>query len=70
MAAGVKEQTDGLEQIRRALTQMEQVSQSTAATAEESAAAAQELNAQSEALKTIVFRLNSMVGGDLVGASF
>jgi methyl-accepting chemotaxis protein len=69
VGSGSKEQTDGLEQIRRALTQMEQVSQSTAATAEQSAAAAQELNAQSEALKTIVVRLNSMVGGDLVGVS-
>ena len=69
VGSGSKEQTDGLEHIRRALSQMEQVSQSTAATAEQSAAAAQELNAQSEALKTIVVRLNSMVGGDLVGVS-
>jgi methyl-accepting chemotaxis protein/methyl-accepting chemotaxis protein-1 (serine sensor receptor) len=69
VGAGSKEQTDGLEQIHRALGQMEQVSQSTAATAEQSAAAAQQLNAQSEALKTIVVRLNSMVGGDLVGVS-
>ena len=65
---GSKEQTDGIEQIRRALTQMEQVSQGTAATAEESAAAAEQLNAQSEALKGIVVRLNSMVGGHLATA--
>jgi methyl-accepting chemotaxis protein/methyl-accepting chemotaxis protein-1 (serine sensor receptor) len=66
---GSREQTDGIEQIRRALSQMEQVSQSTAATAEESAAAAEQLNAQSEALKGIVVRLNSMVGGNLAAAS-
>ena len=59
---GSKEQTDGIGQVRRALSNMEQVSQSTAANAEESAAAAQELNAQSEALKNIVTRLNSMAG--------
>jgi methyl-accepting chemotaxis protein/methyl-accepting chemotaxis protein-1 (serine sensor receptor) len=43
---------------------MEQVSQGTAASAEESAAAAEELNAQSEALKGIVGRLNRMAGSD------
>jgi methyl-accepting chemotaxis protein/methyl-accepting chemotaxis protein-1 (serine sensor receptor) len=59
---GSKEQTDGIGQVRRALTQMEQVSQSTAANAEESAAAAEQLNAQSAALKAIVIQLNSMVG--------
>jgi methyl-accepting chemotaxis protein len=59
---GSKEQTDGIGQVRRALSNMEQVSQSTAANAEESAAAAQDLNAQSEALKNIVTRLNSMAG--------
>ena len=41
---------------------MEQVTQTTAASAEESAAAAQELNAQSEALKNIVKQLMGMVG--------
>jgi len=61
---GSKEQTDGMTQVRRALTEMEQVSQGTAASAEESAAAAEELNAQSEALKGIVGRLNRMAGSD------
>jgi methyl-accepting chemotaxis protein len=60
---GSKEQTDGIGLIRRALSQMEQVSQTTAANAEEGAAAAEQLNAQSEALKDIVVRLNSMAGG-------
>jgi methyl-accepting chemotaxis protein len=69
VGTGSREQTDGLEQIHRALAQMEQVSQSTAATAEQSAAAAQELNAQSEALKAIVLRLTSMVGGNFAEVS-
>ena len=42
---------------------MEQVTQRTAANAEESAAAAEELNAQSESLKEIVGRMNALVGG-------
>jgi methyl-accepting chemotaxis protein/methyl-accepting chemotaxis protein-1 (serine sensor receptor) len=58
-----EEQSVGLNQISRAITQMEQVTQTTAANAEESAAAAAELNAQSDALKGIVARLNEMVVG-------
>jgi methyl-accepting chemotaxis protein/methyl-accepting chemotaxis protein-1 (serine sensor receptor) len=42
---------------------MQQVTQTTAAGAEQSAAAAEELNAQSEALKAVVGRLSAMVGG-------
>jgi len=61
---GSKEQTDGIGQVRKAISQMEQVSQSSAANAEEGAAAAEQLNAQSEALKDIVIRLNSMAGVD------
>ena len=41
---------------------MEQVTQRMAANAQESAAAAGQLNAQSEALKDIVARLTGMVG--------
>ena len=42
---------------------MEQVTQKTAGNAEESAAAAEELTAQSETLKDIVGHLTVMVGG-------
>jgi methyl-accepting chemotaxis protein len=38
-----------------------------AANAEESAAAAEQLNAQSHALKEVVVRLNSMVGQSTAG---
>ena len=59
---GSKEQSTGIDQIGKALSQMEQVTQTTAANAEESAAAAEELNAQSESMKELTERLNSMVG--------
>ena len=47
----------------KAIAQMEQVTQTNAASAEESASAAEELSAQSDALKDIVGRLTAMVGG-------
>jgi methyl-accepting chemotaxis protein/methyl-accepting chemotaxis protein-1 (serine sensor receptor) len=60
---GSVEQSTGIDQISRAITQMEQVTQSSAANAEESAAAAEELNAQAEAMKDVVERLRAMVDG-------
>jgi len=60
---GSQEQVRGIEQIGKAILQMEQVTQKTAANAEESASAAEELNAQSEALNEIVERLTALVGG-------
>lgn len=65
---GSREQSTGIGQIGRALSQMEQVTQTTAASAEESAAAAEELNAQSESMKELTGRLNEMVGAS-VGSS-
>src|SRR5262249_23710804 len=49
-----QEQARGIEQVGKAIIQMEQVTQKTAANAEESASAAEELTAQSETLKDIV----------------
>jgi methyl-accepting chemotaxis protein len=59
---GSEEQSRGIEQIGKAITQMEQVTQKSAASAEESASAAQQLSAQSAALKDIVTRLNTLLG--------
>jgi methyl-accepting chemotaxis protein/methyl-accepting chemotaxis protein-1 (serine sensor receptor) len=64
---GSEEQARGIEQVSKAIAQMEKVTQTTAANAEESASASQQLSAQSDTLRTIVARLNSMVGG---GANF
>ncbi len=44
---------------------MEQVTQTTAANAEESASAASELTAQSESVKEVVAQLAAMVGSEV-----
>lgn len=56
-----QEQHQGLEQIRRAVTEMDRVVQKNAANAEESASASQELNFQADQLKAIVTELLSLV---------
>jgi methyl-accepting chemotaxis protein len=48
---GSKEQSIGIEQIRRGLSQMERVTQATAANAEQTAAASEQLNAQAASMK-------------------
>jgi methyl-accepting chemotaxis protein/methyl-accepting chemotaxis protein-1 (serine sensor receptor) len=60
---GSVEQTSGIEQISRAISQVEQVTQSSAANAEECAAAAEQLNAQAEAMRDVVEGLRAMVDG-------
>jgi len=62
---GSIEQTRGIEQITNSISQMEQVTQSNAASAEESAAAAEQLNAQADAMRDIVKSLRQMVDGDM-----
>lgn len=57
------EQSCGIEQVAKAIAQMEAVTQTTAATAEQSAALAQELTSQSESLQQTLERLMAMVGG-------
>ena len=59
--AGSQEQTLGIDQIGKAISQMEQVTQTSAATAEQTAAAAEQLSAQSQALNSIVNQLRAMV---------
>ena len=62
VATGSGEQTQGVQQITKSIARMEQVTQTTAATAEQSAASAEQLGAQSAALKDIVCGLSSLVG--------
>jgi methyl-accepting chemotaxis protein/methyl-accepting chemotaxis protein-1 (serine sensor receptor) len=59
---GSREQTVGFEEVGKALVQMRQVTQATAASAEQGAAAAEKLTAQSESLKTVSGNLALMVG--------
>jgi methyl-accepting chemotaxis protein len=63
ISVGSQEQARGIEQISSAITQMDQVTQRAAASAEEGASAAEELTAQSESLKGVVAELLQMVGG-------
>jgi methyl-accepting chemotaxis protein/methyl-accepting chemotaxis protein-1 (serine sensor receptor) len=58
---GSVEQARGIEQIAKAISQIEQVTQTTAASAEEGASAAEELSAQSAVVEEIVARLRSLV---------
>ncbi len=63
IAAASKEQSDGVSQVSTAITQMDQVTQTNAATSEESAAAAEQLNAQAAGLKDVVTILKGVVKG-------
>ncbi|APR39094.1 methyl-accepting chemotaxis protein [Paraburkholderia sp. SOS3] len=54
IAAASEEQRDGIEQVNRAVTQMDQVSQQNAALVEEAAAAAAALDAQAQSLRKAV----------------
>jgi methyl-accepting chemotaxis protein len=59
---GSQEQAKGIDQIGLALTQMQQVTQKNAASAEESASASEEMSSQAEVLRSLVDRLQNMVG--------
>jgi len=57
------QQTEGIEQINNAMTQVDQITQANAANAEESASASEELSSQAEELGSMVRELTTMVGG-------
>ncbi len=63
VAAASREQTQGITQINAAVGQMDKVTQNNAANAEESAAAAEELNAQAQTMKSAIFELLQLVNG-------
>ena len=63
-----RQQAQGIDQVSQAIVQMEQVTQGTAATAEESAAASEELSAQAQAAMSAVARIAALVGGDATAA--
>jgi len=62
--ASSREQAKGIGQISKAIAEMDTVTQQTAANAEESASASEQLNAQSQALMTVVEQLRTLVGGE------
>jgi methyl-accepting chemotaxis protein/methyl-accepting chemotaxis protein-1 (serine sensor receptor) len=59
---GSGEQSRGVEQIAKAIIQVEKVTQTSAATAEETASAGEELSAQSASLRETVGHLEALVG--------
>ena len=63
VAGASREQTQGITQINAAVGQMDKVTQGNAASAEECAAAAEELNAQAVTMKESVAELIQLVGG-------
>src|ERR1039458_4992526 len=58
-----QEQTRGINEVARAITQIEQVAQGNAANAEKTASSAAELSAQSANLKELVSQVTAIVGG-------
>ena len=63
ISTATKEQTDGVDQINKALQEMDMVVQNNAATAEESASASEELFAESNTLLGFVRDLQSLIAG-------
>ena len=68
VSSGSREQANGIEQVAKTLTEMGQVTQRTAASAEEGAAASAELTGLSAGMKRSVTRLHALVGGGGVTA--
>ena len=66
IATASEEQNLGIGQVTTSVTQMDQLTQANAGNAEETAAAAEELNSQSIVLKDAVGQLRQLVGGAAV----
>jgi methyl-accepting chemotaxis protein len=64
VSSASREQTQGIGQISTAIGEMDKVTQSNAASAEESASAAEELNSQAKCLKDSVAELVKLVGSE------
>ena len=68
VSSASNEQSQGIEQINTAISQMDKVTQSNAANAEESASASEELSAQAKELNEMVATLAAIVEGSKAGA--
>ncbi len=64
IAAASREQSQGIEQVTLATTEMDKVVQQNAANAEENASASEEMNAQGEEMLGFVAELVALVGGN------
>ncbi|UXR63649.1 methyl-accepting chemotaxis protein [Bdellovibrio bacteriovorus] len=63
IAAASSEQTTGIQQISKAMNQLDQGSQANAASSEEIAASSEEISAQAKQMQTMVINLNEVVAG-------
>lgn len=63
MAKANKEQSQGIEEVNKAMTQIDKVTQNNAASAEEIASSAEELSAQAIQMNSLVSDLVALVGG-------
>jgi len=68
IAVASQEQTQGINQVTTAVSQMDKVTQANAGSAEETAAAAEELKAQALVLSDAVASLQKLMGGHGVGS--
>ncbi len=62
IATASAEQSEGITQVNKAVAAMDKITQSNASTAEESAAAAEQLSSQSRDLKIVVAQLRDLIG--------
>ncbi len=69
ISAASNEQALGIEQINKAVSEMDKVVQQNAANAEESASASEEMSAQAAQMKVFVEDLVTIVGGTTNGAA-
>jgi methyl-accepting chemotaxis protein len=69
IAAASSEQAQGIDQINKAVSEMDKVVQKNAASAEESASAAEEMNAQAVVMKDFVGELVLLVEGKRINTS-
>ncbi len=69
IAAASNEQAQGISQVNTAVAQMDKVTQSNAANAEESASASEELSSQAERMKGMVQELIALVNGASAGGN-
>ena len=63
IATASQEQANGIEQLNKAVADMDKVTQQTAANAEESASAAEEMNGQAAQMRGYIDDLASVIGG-------
>jgi methyl-accepting chemotaxis protein len=68
VASASKEQSQGIEQVNRAVLHMDEVTEADAANAAEGASTARDLNEQAETLKASVAELAKLVGGSTEAA--